>query len=144
MKRYLELWDEIDAKRGKDGATDSAAVQEANEIAIELAQYDGIMAEVFSDMAVGINAAISADSTDTIEDVKMNIIRTLGGGVSGKTTGANCPYCKSRKDCGNYCADKKREATKDMAVETAINAAVCWGLGAAGQVVSIASGGLWV
>ncbi len=54
VARYLELWDEINVKRGKTGTTDSATVQEANKIAIELAQYNGIMAEVFEAMEIGI------------------------------------------------------------------------------------------
>ncbi len=54
MARYLELWDEIDVKRGKTGTTDSATIQEVNKTAIELAQYNGIMAEVFEAMEIGI------------------------------------------------------------------------------------------
>lgn len=97
---------EIESKYGKTGATDSAAVQEANEIAIELAQYDGLMAEVFEIVGVALQAATEADSTgQSIEEIEDEFKSTIG---TSPLTGAHCPSCKSYGDCSQNCEDEKR------------------------------------
>ena len=62
---YDDLWEQIELNYGKTGSTGTVAVAQANQIAIELAQYDGPMAQAFDWMQIGLDAVFEADSTDT-------------------------------------------------------------------------------
>ncbi len=44
VQKYEELWQEIESNYGKTGVTDTNAVLQANQIAVELAEYGGYMA----------------------------------------------------------------------------------------------------
>ncbi len=139
VQEYEDLWMQIESKHGKTGVTDTNAVLQANQIAIELAQYNGPMAQALEHMQAGYDAVISADSTDTIEDV-LDKLREGYGGVSGKTQ-ANCEQTsKSRKDCFACCAAQRDDDDWDTGVEIAVNSAVVIGFGIAGQVTSVVTG----
>ncbi len=114
---------------------DTNAVLQANQIAVELAQYDGPMAQVFESMQISLDAIISADSTDTIEDILDELARRYGG-VSGKTQ-SDCPgTSRSSKDCYSCCAAQKDDDDWGTGVETMGSAAVCIVLGDIGLIGS--------
>ncbi|MYA82514.1 MAG: hypothetical protein F4155_08790 [Acidimicrobiales bacterium] len=129
---------EIESKFGKTGAADSAAVQEANQLAVELAQYDGPMAKVFEAIQIAVDLAIESDSTgQSIEDIlDLNRIK------NSYLTGSYCPSCKSREDCDRDCESKKKSSDTQTSWETVGGAAICIGLGTAGEILSLATANL--
>ena len=140
VERYLELWEEIELRRGKTGTTDSAAVQEANAIADELAQYDGYMSKVYEAIQIAIDIVIESDSTgQSIEEIEDKFRSKI---VTSHLTGTHCPSCESREDCERDCEAKKESTDSQTTWTTVGSAALCIGVGAVGEIASVVTANL--
>lgn len=140
MQKYEELWQEIESNYGKTGVTDTNAVSRANQIAVELAEYGGYMAQVFDIMQIGVDAVASADSTDTIEDIIEELYEEYGIGVAGKKNADGCVESnESRRDYHGCCAYRRHGDDWSASWEGMLGAAVCIGGGAWSQIGAIAT-----
>lgn len=137
IKAYEDIWKEIELSYGKTGIMDSNSVLQANHLAVELAQYDGHMRKAFDQMQIGFDEVLSADSTDTMEDVLKRLFDKYGGGVAGKTHEVCIDQSLSRKDCFDCCAAQRNDDDWGTGVETMGGAAVCVGLGVVGRIGAI-------
>ncbi|MCY3999752.1 MAG: hypothetical protein OXF06_04680 [Bacteroidetes bacterium] len=105
VERYRELWMEIVSKYGKSLEIDSVADVEANRLAIELAQYDGPMAQVFEFIKAGLEIAADSEG-QSIEEIKEELSQRVG---NSSFSGANCPDCKSLSDCTSRCEETRHQ-----------------------------------
>lgn len=66
IDQYYALWAEIEQEK-LDGQLDSTKVLEANKLAIELAKYDGMMAETFATLEIIIDGYSEGKSTEEVQ-----------------------------------------------------------------------------
>ena len=125
---YENLWMKIEASRGKQGGVDTAAVIEANLLAVELSQYDGVMAEVFEILDAVFEDSLTGQSIEEIEEKLPKRMENF------RLTGSHCPTCKSYGDCAQNCEDEHNEADGWAAGWAMKDAAVCVGGGAVGLI----------
>ncbi len=119
VAEYYALWTEIEREQ-LDGELDSTKVLKANHLAVELAKYDGIMAQVFETLEIVIDGASAGKAIKEIKE-ELSERREMDRIVMARQiTTSNSDLQGCLHDCNQTFEDERQAHEEQFATDAGV------------------------